>query len=212
MLNQIANVMKKLADVIRQAHERIIGQRKVKNEDKILSLYEDDVHVIVRRKSGAEVEFGNTLLILEQDEGIIVDWKLFRDQAPADSRLLTAAHRRVTERFGMDVKLIAGDRGFDSKDNQRYLEEEHIFNAIAPRNPQQLQARLEEDLFRQGQRRRSQTEARISILGHCFSGNPMQQRGFEHREIHMGLSVFSHNLWVLARLKLKQQAKLKQAA
>ena len=34
----------------------------------------------------------------------------------------------------------------------------------------------------------------------------------ENREIHMGLSVLSHNLWVLARLKLAQQARLKQAA
>ena len=42
--------------------------------------------------------------------------------------------------------------------------------------------------------------------------NPMRQKGFEHREIHMVLSVLSHNLWVLARLKLAQEAKLKQAA
>ena len=104
------------------------------------------------------------------------------------------------------------NRGFDSKANQKYFEEQNIFNAVAPRNPKQLQQRLEEERFRQGQNRRSQTEARISILSHCFCGNPMRQKGFEHREIHMGLSVLSHNLWVLARLKLAQQAQLKQAA
>ena len=109
-------------------------------------------------------------------------------------------------------ELVAGDRGFDSKANQIYFEKENIFNAVAPRNPQELQHRLEEERFRQSQNRRSQTEARISILSHCFCGDPMRQKGFEHREIHMGLSVLSHNLWVLARLKLAQQVQLKQAA
>lgn len=212
ILKQISNVTGKLADVIRCAHERIIGERKVANADKLLSIYEDDVHVIVRHKSGAEVEFGNTLLLAEQDDGLIVDWKLFRDQAPADSRLLQSSHQRVSENLGIDIKLIAGDRGFDSKANRQYLEKENIFNAVAPRNPKQLQQRLEEQRFRQSQNRRSQTEARISILSHCFCGDPMMQKGFEHREIHMGLSVLSHNLWVLARLKLAQEAKLKQAA
>jgi len=212
ILEQISNVMEKLARVIRCAHERIIGERKVANKDKLLSIYEDDVHGIVRHKSGAEVEFGNTLLLVEQDDGLIVDWKLFRDQAPADSRLLQNSHQRITGILDIDLKLIAGDRGFDSKANQKYFEEQDIFNAVAPRNPKQLQQRLEEERFRQGQNRRSQTEARISILSHCFCGNPMRQKGFEHREIHMGLSVLSHNLWVLARLKLAQQDKLKQAA
>jgi hypothetical protein len=212
ILKQISNVMEKLAGVVRCAHERIIGQRRVANKNKLLSIYEDDVNVIVRHKSGAEVEFGNTLLLTEQDDGLIVDWRLFRDQAPADSRLLKNSHRRIAEKLGIDVKLIAGDRGFDSKANQIYFEEEKIFNAVAPRNPKQLQQRLEEERFSQGQKRRSQTEARISILSHCFCGNPMPQKGFEHREIHMGLSVLSHNLWVLARLKLAQQAKLKRVA
>ena len=212
ILRQISNVMEKLTRVIRQSHERIIGERKVANKDKVLSIYEDEVHVIVRHKSGAEVEFGNTLLLVEQDDGLIVDWKLFRDQAPSDSRLLQDSHQRITGKLGIDLKLIAGDRGFDSKANQIYLEEQDIFNAVAPRNPQQLQQRLAEERFRQGQNRRSQTEARISILSHCFCGNPMRQKGFEHREIHMGLSVLSHNLWVLARLKLAQQAQQNQAA
>jgi hypothetical protein len=41
----------------------------VPNEDKILSLYEADVHVIVRNKAGVEVEFGNTLFLAENPQG-----------------------------------------------------------------------------------------------------------------------------------------------
>ena len=83
--------------------------------------------------------------------------------------------------------------------------EENIWDRYAPHNPQQLIDRLKDDTFRDAQRRRSQTEARISILSHCFCGVPMKQKGFEHRQIHMGLSVLSHNLWVLGRLKIAQE-------
>jgi DNA mismatch repair ATPase MutS len=54
ILGQISNVVDKLARAIRDAHERIIGERQVANKDKRLSLYEDAVNVIVRHKSGAE--------------------------------------------------------------------------------------------------------------------------------------------------------------
>jgi len=209
---QITDVTSQLAAVIKQAHERIIGQRQVDNKDKILSLYEKDVHVVTRRKAGAQVEFGNTLFLAEQSNGLIVDWKLFKRQAPADCKMLTDSHKRIANRLDCDVTLLSGDRGFDSKANQRYMESNDIFNAVCPRNPAQLRERLEDNIFRDAQRRRSQTEARISILTHCFCGAPMKQKGFEHRQIHMGLSVLSHNLWVLGRLKIAQEKARQQAA
>ncbi len=212
IIKQITNVTNKLDAAVKNAHERIIGERKVANKDKILSLYENDVNVIVRRKAGSEVEFGNTLYLAEQSDGIIIDWKLFRDQAPSDNKMVKESHKRIEDRLNVKIKLMAGDRGFDSKANQQYTQSNDIFNAICPRNPSLLAKRLEENEFREAQNRRSQTEARISILSNCFCGSPMKQKGFEHREIHMGLSILSHNLWVLARLKIAQEKAQQQAA
>jgi len=174
---QITGIMSQLAAVVKQAHERIIGERQVDNKDKILSLYEEHIHVVVRRKAGAEVEFGNTLFLAEQSDGLIVDWKLFKQQAPADSKMLTGSHQRIVDRLDCDVTLlVAGDRGFDSRANQIYMQSHDIFNAVCPRNPRQLRERLEDNVFRDAQTRRSQTEARISILSHCFCGSPMKQK------------------------------------
>ena len=209
---QITGIMSQLAAVVKQAHERIIGERQVDNKDKILSLYEEHIHVVVRRKAGAEVEFGNTLFLAEQSDGLIIDWKLFEQQAPADSKMLADSHQRIVHRLGGDIALLAGDRGFDSRANQAYMQSHDIFNAVCPRNPRQLRERLEDDIFRDAQTRRSQTEARISILSHCFCGSPMKQKGFEHRHIHLGLSILSHNLWVLGRLKIAQEHAQQQAA
>ena len=42
--------------------------------------------MIVRGKAGEEVEFGNLLVLGEQIDGLIMDWELFKEQAPADPR------------------------------------------------------------------------------------------------------------------------------
>ena len=63
IVKRLDGVLEKLPAAIRQAHERIIGERLVKNKDKILSLYEDELQVIVRGKAGASVEIGKPLLI-----------------------------------------------------------------------------------------------------------------------------------------------------
>lgn len=212
IIKQITKVTGQLVTVIKLAHERIIGERRVANQDKILSIYEKEVKVIVRHKAGAEVEFGNTLYLAEQANGLIIDWKFYAEQAPADCKMLKDSHKRIFNRLGVEVKLMAGDRGFDSKENREYMENNHIFNAVCPRNPASLIERLEEEEFRDAQKRRSQTEARVGIISNCFCGSPMKQKGFAHRQTHMGLSVLSHNLWVLGRLKIAQEKEQEKAA
>ena len=85
ILRRLDGVLELLPRAQKQAHERIIGGRPVPNSEKILSLYDTDVRVIVRGKAGAEVEFGNTLLLGESRQGIILDFQLYRESAPADS-------------------------------------------------------------------------------------------------------------------------------
>ena len=65
IIEYIDEKLEQLPKVIKQAHERIIGERQLANKDKILSVYEPDIDVIVRGKAGASVEFGNELIIGE---------------------------------------------------------------------------------------------------------------------------------------------------
>ena len=75
VLDQMKGIIDQLKPAVKQAHERIIGERRVANDEKILSLYQSDIHVLVRGKAGAEVEFGNGLYLAEQADGLIVDWE-----------------------------------------------------------------------------------------------------------------------------------------
>jgi hypothetical protein len=214
VLKRLKNVLDQLPAAIEQAHERIIGERQVKNEDKILSLYEPDVQVVVRRKAGAEVEFGNQLLVAESPQGFIVHWELFQDRVPADATLVKDCVKAFEEGCGQKLKALGGDRGFDSAGNRQWLGQKRIFNAICPRSPKALKTRMEDEKFAALQKRRSQTEGRIGILKNDFLGRPLRVKGFKNRALAVSWAVFTHNLWVMARLPQVEEKKeeLDQAA
>jgi len=210
VLSRIDRVLELLPKARKQAHERIIGERTVKNADKMLSLYETDARVIVRGKADAEIEFGNTLYLAENRQGVIVDYQLWRESAPADSKMVEESLKRITEITGNDalpqVRSFAADRGFDSAKTRNSLSDAGIYNGICPRSPASLKQRLQEDRFVDCQLRRSQTEARIGIFKNKFLSRPLRAKGFERRELAVAWGVLAHNLWVIARMPIREDA------
>lgn len=213
VIGRIDEILEQLPRAIKQAHERIIGERLVPSTEKILSLYEPDVHVLVRGKSGAEVEFGNTLVLGESPDGLIVDWKLYQEQAPSDAGLVRPSVERVKAALGTEaIKTVVGDRGLDSARNAQWLEGEGIGNALCPRDPVVLSQKMGEERFRRLQQRRGQTEGRIGIFKNCFLGRPLKAKGFGNRETSVAWAVLTHNLWVLARREQASSAQQREAA
>jgi len=211
VLRRMDQVLEQLPAARRQARQRILKEEPVNNQDKILSLYEPDARVIVRHKAGAEVEFGNTLLLGESLDGLIVDWELFAQSAPADSRLLVRSLERTQANLAVKMDLLGADRGFDSQSNQDKLSNLKVYNAVCPRKPAQLKKRKRSWKFKAAQGRRAQTEGRIGILKENFFGSPLRRKGFAHRNLAVTWGVLTHNLWVIARL-VQAQVKEKKAA
>lgn len=199
VLGRMDQVLDQLPKARKQARERILKEQPVANEDKILSLYEQDVHVLVRKKAGKEVEFGNTLFLAENPQGLIINWEFFQGQAPADSQLLPRSIGRMEAAYGARLKAAAADRGFDSQTNQAGLAAEGIYNGVCPRCPDQLRERAGSWKFKQLQRRRGQTEGRIAIVKNVFLDGRMRSKGFAHRQLTVTWTVLTHNLWVLVR-------------
>jgi len=212
VLGRIDQVLELLPRAQKQAHERIIGERKVANAEKILSLYEPEIQVLVRGKAGAEVEFGNKLLLGENRQGIILDYQLWPESVPADASVLVESLERVVVGLKRKMGAVGSDRGFASKANSGGLAWAEIFDGLCPKSPAALKERMKEPQFVRMQKRRSQTEGRISILQRGFLGRPMRAKGFEHRELAVAWGVLTHNLWMLARLKREKKDPLRQAA
>lgn len=205
-LRRIDGVLEVLPAALDQAHERIIGERKVASSEKRLSLYEANIHVIVRGKSGAEVEFGNSLFLAEQTDGFIVDHELKRERSPGDAKWL---EQRIDPINALSRGSLAGlftDRGFESRRNIQILKEKKIDNGLCPRDPKRLCERLKDQEFVAGQKRRAQTEARIGILKNAFLDGTPRAKGFENRQMAVAWAVMTHNLWLLAQLPRADQA------
>jgi len=211
VLKRIDHVLELLPRAQKQAHERIIGERAVPNEQKILSLYETEARVIIRGKAGAEIEFGNTLVLAEQADGLILDWEFHEKQAPAEPQQILPSIQRIQETHGR-IQAICTDRGCESKANNQWLEQNNIYNGLCPKNPQALQKRMKEKRFLQLQQRRSQTEGRIGILKNKFLGKPLRAKRYQGRAASIGWSILAHNLWVLARLPRLEKAAAQKAA
>lgn len=208
IIARIDGVIEQLPAAIKQAHERIIGGRQVANSEKILSIYDADIEVIVRGKAGAEVEFGNKFTLIENRQGLIIDYEL-HDANPGDSTLVKPSIERLPQAVQSVVKKLWSDRGMHSKNNVEYLEEKGIQSGLCPRDPQELSDMMKEPGVREGMKRRANTEARIGIFKNVFLGNPSRGKSHGARKRASGWAVLAHNLWVLAR---EPQARAKEEA
>lgn len=205
VIEQVENILAQVPAIIKQAHERIIGGRKVANKNKTLSLYDNDVQVIKRGKSNAEVEFGNNLWIGENRDGFIVDYALEKEKT-SDARQVEASITRLVDEQSLALTSVWGDRGLHSAANEKLLHSKGIYSGLCPRDIKVLSQRLEEEPdLRTGLKRRAGTEARISIVISKFMGTPARAKGFEHRDMMVGWAVLGHNLWKFARLKQAEE-------
>lgn len=195
--------------MVHQVHERLISERRVANKDKILSLYEPDVRVMVRGKVDAEVEFGNGFYLAEQADGLIVDWTFIKKQPPGDNKLLTDSLMRLTKKYGKP-KSYSADRGFDAESNRNDLKKQTIVNGIYPRSIPALKERLEDDEFRRLQTRRAGTEVRIGIFKNAYLGTPLRNKGFSNRKTRPEWCLLAHNLWKLARMTTQERERAAQ--
>ena len=204
IVERIQGVLDQLPSAIKQAHERIIGEREVKSSEKILSLYEPEINVVVRGKLGAEVEFGNVLALGEQENGLIVSWTLYQENI-ADSKTSIPSVIKGQEVTGNRIEVVHGDRGMSSAANGKQLAEMGVADHLGPRAIEDFREKMQEVEFARGQKRRAQTEGRISIFKNRFLGRPLRMKGFDNRKQAVSWAVLSHNLWLLARLRIAQE-------
>ncbi len=200
ILRRMDNILRQLPAAIKQAHERIIAERQLANSDKILSLYDSDLHVIVRGKAGAQVEFGNTLFIAETSSGLILHHQLCKENSPGDARWLEQNYQTLKTASSGKLCAVVGDRGFDSLGSRKKLLENETFNGLCPRDVNQMKKRLwDDEVFVAAQKRRAQTEGRIAILKNLFLNATPRAKGFQNRQLQVSWAVLTHNLWVVAR-------------
>ena len=206
IINALEDILSKHKEVVKIAHTRIINEKIVLSGDKILSIYEDDVHVITRNKDGVKVEFGNTLQIVEQSEGFIVDYDLLKDVSPGDAECGIQSLKKIVACYGgTTINSIVADRGYDAAKFKKWLEDynaSHKTNIrydVLPKKIDELREKMSDDSYKKKHKRRALSEAKIAHIKD-IAGNPMKQKTISNRQKHLGIAVFTHNLKKLAKM------------
>jgi IS5 family transposase len=206
ILKRLDHLLEAIPTAVKQAHERIIGERVVPNDEKLLSLYEPHAKVCVRGKAGAEAEFGLKMLLSESAEGLIIDCALL-DEVADDTTLLLPAVLRIQKHYSdRACQTVVTDRGFTSAANSAALTAAGVIDGTLPKKPDELAKRLRDPALRALHVRRAQTEARIGIFKASFLGDHLPTKGREAQGRFVAWATLAHNLWVLARLERRPPA------
>jgi IS5 family transposase len=197
-LRHYSSLGERVAD---QARRRVILGEQVPNDEKLFSIFEPHTELLKRGKAGKPIEFGHMVLLQQVDGKFITDYRVFGEK-PVEHKLVDAAVKSHTKLFGAAPKVFTGDKAFyESMSRLAELEQDIELAAIGKKGgrSEAETARETSPLFKMAQRFRAGIEGTISFLKRCFRLFRCFNKGFEHYAATVGLTVFAHNLLVLAR-------------
>jgi len=192
--------MKKIVDVARR---RLNGET-VPNEEKVFSLFEPHTELIQKGKKSKPLEFGHLIFLTQTREKFITDC-IVQEISPSETTMLPVVVERHEDQFGRKPLGIAMDKGchpgMDKMDDLRdEYEDEVEFIGIPSRSND-----FADEEMSCYQRFRAGIEGSISFLKRCFGLTRIYFKGFKGFCRGVGLSVFCHNLLVMARLELSSE-------
>jgi IS5 family transposase len=189
--------MQKIVDVARRRR----NGEKVPHEEKVFSLFEPHTELVKKGKKNAPIEFGHLIFLTQTREKFITDC-IVEERSPSETAMLPVVIERHEDMFGRKPLGIAMDKGcYPGRDKMDDLrddyEEEMEFIGVPSRSNDF--ANEEMSCY---QRFRAGIEGSISFLKRCFGLTRVYFKGFKGFCRGVGLSVFCHNLLVMARKEL----------
>jgi IS5 family transposase len=94
--------------LLAQTDQRLAGDRVI--ADRLVSLCDPDARPIRKGKPRAPTEVGYTLLVVDDERGVVADHRLQQGNPP-DAPQLVPAVERVAQVTGRVAATVAGDRG-----------------------------------------------------------------------------------------------------
>lgn len=190
----------RVQQVMRQTKQRLFaGDTHAAN--KLVSLFEPSTEIIRKGKAAKPTEFGKLIKIQEAENQIITAYQVY-EQRPHDAELLLGAIEVHQQRLGRLPHLAAADAGFYSRDNERQARQRGVKRVAIPnRSSRSAERRRHQKKrwFRQGQKWRTGSEGRISLLKRRHGLNRCRYRGDEGMQRWVGLGVIADNLINIGR-------------
>jgi IS5 family transposase len=196
----------RVEQVIEQARRRVIAGVAVPAKEKLVSLFEPHTQIIKRGKPGRDVEFGRKVKLDEVEGGIISGYTVLEEVGP-DAPHLEASLTQHEKQFGKAPRVLAGDRGFWTPENEAQAQAAGVKRVVIPYAGKAPPERVEHEKqawFRRGYRWRAGQEGRISVLKRRFGLGRCRDHGEEGFGRWVGWGVVTSNLLQIARATAAQ--------
>jgi transposase, IS5 family len=183
--------------VLDQAQRRVLGGQSVPAHEKVFSIFEPHVDVIV--KDRRETLFGHKIFLSAGKSGLIFDVVVPRGN-PADSSMASAMMKRHIEICGEPPKQAAFDGGFASKANVKELKELGVRDvAFSKRRGLKVMEMVKSSrIYRALRNFRAGVEGIISYLKRAFGLARCDWRTFSSFCAYVMGSVIAANLLTIA--------------
>lgn len=189
-----------ITDRVVDQTENVLAGHKV--ESRLVSIFDTSARAIKKGKLGVKAEFGHKVVVQDTEQEIITGYDVLEEN-PSDTSLVEDSLKDHIDVFDEPPVEMATDRGFASADNERKLKEAGVKRLSMPMRGKLSQDRKsyqKQHWFKRLQKFRAGCEAKISLLKRKFGLRRSRLRGLDGTKIHVGWSIFSHNLWQTTRL------------
>jgi len=202
---ELESMVPLVQQVMRQTKARVFAG-DTHAEGKIVSLFEPTTEVIRKGKAGKPTEFGKMVKLQEAENQIVVAYEVY-DQRPSDSDILVAAIETHQARLGRAPHLVAADAGFYSAKNEAAAKTKGVKRVCIPNRSTKSAERKREQKkrwFRNGQKWRTGSEGRISVVKRRHGLNRSRYKGDAGMKRWVGLGVIADNLVNISRAMAEQ--------
>jgi IS5 family transposase len=162
LVGELAETIAATGRLLSQTDQRLAGDRVI--PDRLVSLSDPDARPIRKGKPRHPTQFGYSLLLAEDERGLVADHQLHKGNPP-DAPQLVPAVQRVIGVTGRSPDTVVGDRGFGTAANDQALEALGVKHIGLQRTGTPGRARLAVERARRFRRLRNWRvgiEARIS--------------------------------------------------
>jgi len=168
-IDELASTVQASRRIAAQARRRLAGETP-DSATRLVSLHDSDARPIAKGRINRPVEFGYKAQIVDNENGIVLDYTV-EEGNPADAPELAPAIKRIKTRVGKAPRAVTADRGYGEARVEAELRDIGVKTVAIPRKGQPGAARRATEHsrgFRRLVKWRTGSEGRISHLKHRY--------------------------------------------
>ncbi len=202
IINQLKHVIKWGQYIVTQAYERVVEEKKLSPNEKVLSLHDPSVDLLVKGKR--DIVIGHKLFLSEGKGGMILS-AFCKDGNPSDSTILKEMLEDIIENTEKVPKKITFDGGFASKNNVLMAKDLGVEDVCFSKkcNMKKDEMCSSNKVFNELRKFRAGVESCFSYLKRNLGLFSVRWKGYKGFNAFIAASVSAYNAIKYATLMLK---------